>query len=68
MDFESTLMELCNWESGSGLKMLGSEMDAGWVQDALESTGTCSIRRQLPLARAVGVRHGWVMSECAGYG
>jgi hypothetical protein len=47
-------MELCNWESGSGLKMLGSEMDAGWVQDALESTGTCSIRRRkLPAEHVV---------------
>ncbi len=54
MDFEKTLQELCDFEIGSSLKALGSELDADWVQAALERTGTCTIRRRkLPAEQVV---------------
>ncbi len=46
MDFENTLHDLCDFEIGSGLKALGSELDTEWVQEALEQTGTYTLRRR----------------------
>jgi len=54
MDFKEALQELCDLEAGSGLKALGSELDEEWVRDALEQTGTCTIRRRkLPAEQVV---------------
>jgi len=54
MDFEKTLHQVRDSELVSGLKALGSELDIEWVQEALERTGTCTIRRRkLPAEQVV---------------
>lgn len=46
MDFSSELAELVDGEIPSAMKQFGSVLDAEWVADAVEESGTATVRRR----------------------